>query len=105
MSASLRVARMRLCLSIDILFIVVYCVCLLSVCVFSSHVIPALACAAAWDLWLRCVSQGRGSAALHRLLSVLRPYGALPDGNMFDFEDIGLFSFAGAKVQKKVGFR
>ena len=44
-----------------------------------------------------CVS--RGSAALHRLLNILRPYGALPDGNMFDFEDIGLFSFAGAKVQ------
>ena len=50
-----------------------------------------------------CVS--RGSAALHRLLNILRPYGALPEGNMFDFEDISLFCFEGAKVRKKVGFQ
>ena len=49
-----------------------------------------------------CVS--RGSAALHRLLSVLRPYGALPDGNMFDFEDIGLFFLRAQKYRKKLVF-
>jgi hypothetical protein len=43
MSASVMVARMRLCLRIDILFILLMLFSLLSVCVFSSHVIPALA--------------------------------------------------------------
>jgi hypothetical protein len=44
----------------------------------SSHVIPARACAAAWDLWLR-----------HGI------------GNVFDFEHIGTSFFAGAKIRKK----
>ena len=32
------------------------------------------------------------------------PYGALPDGNMFDFEDIGLFFFCGRKSTEKSWF-
>ena len=66
---------MRLCLRMDILFILLMLFSLLSVCVFSSHVIPALAGAAAWDLWLRCVPPTLRCACIG--LRSGRPFGTL----------------------------